>query len=129
MLSFQSVVKQFGKVRAVDHLSFEIKKGEMISGTLDDIRKSTISGQKLTIRYLGEVKDELFRQSNHIKNSIQTANGDWEIYLSDGNSLNEVLRILIEAGSVESLRTSEVNLHEIFIESFKNGGSDDESFA
>lgn len=99
---------------------------KMISGTFDDIRRNTISGQKLTVTYAGDVNQELLQQSPHIKNSIQTASGAWEIYLADENSLNGALQIIIEAGAVESLRTSEVNLHEIFIESFKNRGSADE---
>jgi len=95
---------------------------ELMSGTLDDIRKNTISDKKLIVTYNGEVKDGLFQKSGHIKNSILSSAGEWEIYFSENYSLNEVLQIMVEAGSVKSLRTSDVNLHEIFIESFKNGG-------
>lgn len=95
---------------------------ELMSGTLDDIRKETISDKKLIVSYSGEVNNELFQQSDQIKNSILTSAGDWEIYFSENYSMNSVLKILIEAGSVNNLKTSDVNLHEIFIESFVNGG-------
>lgn len=96
---------------------------EMISGTLNEIRKSTISGQKLMITYHGEVNEELLQQSDDVRSSTLTADGEWEIYLSDNDSLNDALQVLLKAGSVASLRTTEVNLHEIFIESFKEGGT------
>lgn len=96
---------------------------EMISGTLNEIRKSTISGQKLMITYHGEVNEELLQQSDDVRSSTLTADGEWEIYLSENDSLNEALQVLLKAGSVASLRTTEVNLHEIFIESFKEGGT------
>jgi ABC-2 type transport system ATP-binding protein len=95
---------------------------ELMSGTLDDIRKETISDKKLIVSYSGEVNNKLFQQSDQIKNSILTSAGDWEIYFSENYSMNSVLNILTEAGSVNNLKTSDVNLHEIFIESFVNGG-------
>lgn len=95
---------------------------ELMSGTLDDIRKETISDKKLIVSYSGDVNNELFQQSDQIKNSILTSEGDWEIYFSENYSMNSVLKILTEAGSVNNLKTSDVNLHEIFIESFVNGG-------
>jgi len=94
---------------------------ELMSGTLDDIRKKTISDKKLVVTYSGDVKHELFLQTDHIKNSILTPAGDWEIYFSENYSMNAVLQIMTDAGSVKNLKTSDVNLHEIFIESFANG--------
>lgn len=99
---------------------------ELMSGTLDDIRRKTISDKKLIVTYSGEVKHELFEQSDQIKNSVLTSAGDWEIYFSENYSLNAVLKILTDAGSVNNLKTSDVNLHEIFIESFANGGRNHE---
>ncbi|MCH8567140.1 MAG: ATP-binding cassette domain-containing protein [Balneolales bacterium] len=95
---------------------------ELLSGTFEDIRNNTISDKKLIVSYNGAAKKELFESSAHIRNSIQTAPEEWEIYFSENYSLNEVLKIMIEAGTVKSLKTSDVNLHEIFIESFKTGG-------
>ncbi|MCH8556661.1 MAG: ATP-binding cassette domain-containing protein [Balneolia bacterium] len=95
---------------------------ELISGTFDDIRNNTISDKKLIVTYDGDVKNELFQGSGDIRNSIMTAPGEWEIYFSENYSMNEVLKIMIAAGSVKTLKTSDVNLHEIFIESFRNGG-------
>ena len=75
------------------------------------------------ITYHGEVNEELLQQSDDVRSSTLTADGEWEIYLSENDSLNEALQVLLKAGSVASLRTTEVNLHEIFIESFKEGGT------
>ena len=95
---------------------------ELMSGTLDDIRKRTISDQKLIVSYIGDVKKGLFETSSSMKHAVQTSADEWEIYFSEQGTLNQVLQTLTQAGSVQSIRTSEVNLHEIFIESFKNGG-------
>jgi ABC-2 type transport system ATP-binding protein len=99
---------------------------ELMSGTLDEIRRKTISDKKLIVTYSGEVKHEFFEKSDQIKNSVLTSAGDWEIYFSENYSLNAVLKILTDAGSVNNLKTTDVNLHEIFIESFANGGRNHE---
>lgn len=94
---------------------------ELLSGTMEDIRRNTISDKKLVVTYSGDVNFELFKYCDDIKSSSKNPSGEWEIYLSENHTMNQVLLTMAEAGSVKSLYTSGVNLHEIFIESFKKG--------
>lgn len=91
----------------------------MISGTLEEIRRSTVSDQKLLVTYQQPPDIAIFQGSACIKAVQPGENGAWEVFLHEGTRYNEVLAELTAAGSILNLQTHQVNLHEIFIQSFR----------
>lgn len=95
-------------------------------GTLDEIRSSIISHQKLIVSYQNAVDVSRLRDASQIKQINEEGDRTFEIFISNESSINDILTLVASAGDVANLRTSEVTLHEIFLESFKNGGPDHE---
>lgn len=91
---------------------------ELLSGTLAEIRSRTVSGQKLVVEYRGDVATERLKNSPVIQSIEPKGSGTWEIFWSDGAEMNQVLSEITSAGTIASLQTSDVTLHEIFIQSF-----------
>lgn len=112
--------------RIADRILLISQGRELVSGTLEEIRQETISGQKIVAKYAGEVNSEQLLNTNGISGYERLENHEWEIYLEEGFALNGVLNGLTAAGTLTDLKTAETNLHEIFIQSFKNGGGKDE---
>lgn len=92
---------------------------EIISGTLDEIRKKTFAGQKLIVTYTGNVESEVLDNSPHIRSISDVSDGSREIYMDEQSAINQVLPDLLRAGSIEQIHSAKVSLHDIFIESFK----------
>lgn len=95
-------------------------------GTLDEIRSSIISHQKLIVSYQNAVDVSRLRDASQIKQINEEGDRTFEIFISNESSINDILTLVASAGDVANLKTSEVTLHEIFLESFKNGGPDHE---
>lgn len=93
---------------------------ELLSGTMEEIRRKVVSNQKLIIEFGHPPDQELLARSTAIKGLNHLEGNSWEFYLGEDSSLNTVLTEIAAAGTVTRMRTSEVNLHEIFIESFRN---------
>lgn len=91
----------------------------MISGTLEEIRRSTVADQKLLVTYRQPPDASLLHASESIKTAQPGENGTWEIFLHEGSRYNDVLAELTAAGPIHDLQTHQVNLHEIFIQSFR----------
>jgi len=94
---------------------------ELLSGSLDEIRKKTVSGQKLIIEFISDVNTSVLEMSDAIKGFRKLDDDTWEIYWGEQVLMNQLLIDLAKAGDIKSLKTSDVNLHEIFIQSFRNG--------
>lgn len=94
---------------------------ELLSGSLDEIRKKTVSGQKLIIEFISDVNTSVLEMSDAIKGFQKLDDNTWEIYWGEHVLMNQLLIDLAKAGDIKSLKTSDVNLHEIFIQSFRNG--------
>lgn len=99
---------------------------ELVSGTLEAIRQKTISGQKIVVKYNGDVNHEQLDETPGISGYKMIDEAEWEIYLGEGFVLNGILNGLALAGKITDLKTSETTLHEIFIQSFKNGRNNNE---
>ena len=91
----------------------------MLSGTLEEIRRSTVADQKLLVTYQQLPDREIFDASASIKAVQPGENGTWEIFLHEETCYNDVLTDLTAAGVIHNLQTHQVNLHEIFIQSFR----------
>ncbi|TVQ02620.1 MAG: ATP-binding cassette domain-containing protein [Balneolaceae bacterium] len=99
---------------------------ELVSGTLEEIRQTIISGQKIVVKYEGDVNSGQLGAIQGISGYQVIGEGEWEVYLNEGVVLNGILSGLALAGTINDLKTAETNLHEIFIHSFKNRGHVDE---
>jgi ABC-2 type transport system ATP-binding protein len=99
---------------------------ELVSGTLEEIRQTIISGQKIVVKYEGDVNSDQLGAIQGISGCQVIGEGEWEVYLNEGVVLNGILSGLALAGTINDLKTAETNLHEIFIHSFKNRGHVDE---
>jgi ABC-2 type transport system ATP-binding protein len=91
---------------------------ELMSGTMEELRQRVGAGQKLEVRFAKLQRPDLLIGSDQVLAHQDGSNGTWQVMPNAGVSLNEVLQLLTAAGSIESLRTSEANLHDIFIQSF-----------
>lgn len=95
---------------------------ELISGTIDEIHRKTVSDVKILVRFAGDVDTSRLEALPLIRSFQPTENGHWEVFLHETSSLNDVLTGLSSAGTITSLKTADVSLHDIFIQSFTNGG-------
>jgi len=91
---------------------------ELMSGTMQDLRKHMGDGQKLEVSFSGDVLSEQLYTSEILIAEQDSVTGMWQITPRPGIALNEALHVLTSAGNIETLRTTEVNLHDIFIQSF-----------
>ena len=96
---------------------------ELLSGTLEEIRKKTVSKEMLVVEYENGVSPEDFSASANIHGTSLKEDGRLEVYLGGQSDLNTVLAELAGAGKLKKISTSEANLHDIFIQSFKNKGA------
>ena len=97
---------------------------KLVSGSIDEIHRQTVSDTKILVQYIGDVDTSRFGKIPQISKFQPADNGNWEIFLDDASSLNDVLTGLTSAGNITGLKTADVNLHDIFIQSFTNGGKD-----
>lgn len=95
---------------------------ELVSGTLAEIHKKTVSDIKILVQFSGDADVSKFESIPQIRGFEQTENGQWEFFLDDASSLNAILSGLASAGNITNIKTAEANLHDIFIQSFTNGG-------
>ncbi len=95
---------------------------ELVSGTLQEIQKNTVSDTKILVQFSDGANTSALGSISHVRRYQQGENGHWEVYLDDASSLNSVLAGLTSAGNIVSLKTAEASLHDIFIQSFENGG-------
>jgi ABC-2 type transport system ATP-binding protein len=91
---------------------------ELMSGTMDELRKRVGAGQKLEVRFEELARPELLADATRMQAHYDHAAATWQVLPQPGESINDVLQLLTAAGTIESLRTSEANLHDIFIQSF-----------
>lgn len=96
---------------------------ELLSGTLEEIRRKTVSKEMLVVEYENGVSPEDFSASTNIRGTSLKEDGRLEVYLGGQSDLNTVLAELAGAGKLKKISTSEANLHDIFIQSFKNKGA------
>ena len=93
---------------------------ELVSGTLSEIHKKTVSDTKILVQFSGDTDASKFDSIPHIRGFQLSSDGHWEFFLDDASSLNDILNGLASAGNIISLKTTEANLHDIFIQSFTN---------
>jgi len=100
---------------------------ELMSGTMDELRTRMGEGQKLEVTFTQLSHPELLSASTQLDARQDVTTGQWVVMPRPGVPLNQVLEVLTRAGSVDTLRTTQANLHDIFIQSFgvNNGGSDE----
>lgn len=100
---------------------------ELMSGTMEELRRRMGDGQKLEV-FFTELSDEgLLTHSSLLDVHKDEVTGMWEVMPRPGVALNDALSVLTQAGTIETLRTTQANLHDIFIQSFgvTNGGQDE----
>ncbi len=96
-----------------------LNNGEaMISGTMDEIREKTVSDRKIIISYSSIPDISLLEKSDQIKQIRELENLSYEVYLPDSPDLNALFTDFLSAGTITNFKTSDINLHEIFIQSF-----------
>lgn len=104
--------------RIADRILLLADGKELMNGTMDELRKQSGTGQKLEVRFSQLLHADKLTENDLITAIQDEESGAWLVMPKRGVSLNDLLQFIAEAGSIESLRSSEANLHDIFIQSF-----------
>lgn len=93
---------------------------ELYSGTLDEIKKKTIYDQKIIVSYSDNLNINVLKNSQYIQSFKRTGNEQLEIYynIDEDSFYNNILSDICRAGIIKSIKTTDVTLHEIFLQSF-----------
>ncbi|MCC5927128.1 MAG: ATP-binding cassette domain-containing protein [Bacteroidetes bacterium] len=111
--------------RIADRLLLLSDGRELMSGTMLELRRKMGDGQKLEVQFSALTSPSLLVESSLLDAREDTATGMWQVLPRPGVPLNDALQVLTQAGRIETLRTAQANLHDIFIQSFgtTNGGN------
>ena len=108
---------QMNLVEKLADRMFLIHQGrEVLSGALDDIRKSSESGQKVLLRVHGEVDPACLPQHADIQRLERTEDGSLAIWVREEASLSPVLSALSRELEIASVHSERISLHEIFVD-------------
>lgn len=91
---------------------------EFISGTMSEIRAKTLSRRKWVVRFEADVTEAGLTDSPDIDHVERDDNGAWSILCGSDADLNRVLVHLTSQGSIRDITTSDITLHDIFIQKF-----------
>jgi ABC-2 type transport system ATP-binding protein len=103
-----------------------MNKGEnILSGTIENIKNEAFASDVISIKIEGDYKLDVLKKHPDIVNvSVKTAN-ELEIYLNVKKNLNNLLKHLTDILNINEIRTKDISLHEIFINSVGEGMNND----
>lgn len=104
--------------RIADRILMLHQGQELLSGTMQEIRNQTVADHKIVVEYSNGFNAQILQNSANIKSFNHNEDKSVDVYMNELENLNGILADISSAGPVSSLKTSEVNLHEIFIQSF-----------
>ncbi len=91
---------------------------EHLSGTMSEIRAKTLSGRKWNVRFGTDVSESALLESPDIEHVELQEDGSWSVLCGHEADLNRVLAHLTTQGSILDITTSDITLHDIFIQKF-----------
>ncbi len=91
---------------------------EHLSGTMSEIRAKTLSGRKWTVTFATPVDAASIVSIREIDHAEPDENGAWTVLCAGNADINRVLAHLSGVAPISDLSTSDITLHDIFIQKF-----------
>ncbi len=106
--------------RVADRLLLMNNGKEVLSGTLEEIRRTTGAGNKVTVQLDNDEDLSKIQEHPSVQKIDTVNNSKYVIYISDGAGYSELLKILGTHYNVQSIHTEQLSLHDIYVKAVGN---------
>lgn len=104
--------------RIADRILLINQGHEVLSGTMSEIRAKTLGSRKWIVKYDVPVTAEQLTAIDDIDHAEPDESGAWNVLCAGDADLNRVVAHLASVGALTDLTTSDITLHDIFIQKF-----------
>lgn len=99
--------------------------GEIIAqGTLTEIRQQLTEGEKLIVRFNGDIDEGILKALSTVVAYEKAANHEYYFTTLAGTSLNQVIDEIKDLAEILAIRSEHLSLHDLYLKAIKKANSD-----